>query len=72
MIFSRVIAIAGFVAAMLAAAGVEMVSRRPGSKFRRWLRSSASSCGYRAGRMPIGRIAVYGFWWWLGWHFLAR
>jgi len=27
---------------------------------------------YQAGRMPVGRIAVYGFWWWLGWHFFAR
>jgi hypothetical protein len=27
---------------------------------------------YQVGRLPIGRVAVLGFWWWLGWHFLAR
>lgn len=27
---------------------------------------------YEVGRVPIGRVAVLGFWWWLGWHFLAR
>lgn len=28
--------------------------------------------GYQVGRVPVGRIAVLGFWWWLGWHFFAR
>jgi hypothetical protein len=27
---------------------------------------------YRVGRIPVGRIAVIGFWWWVGWHFIAR
>ena len=27
---------------------------------------------HQVGRVPVGRIAVLGFWWWLGWHFLAR
>jgi hypothetical protein len=27
---------------------------------------------YRVGRVPVGRIAVLGFWWWIGWHFFAR
>ena len=27
---------------------------------------------YRVGRVPVGRIAVLGFWWWVGWHFFAR
>jgi hypothetical protein len=27
---------------------------------------------YQVGRVPVGRIAVLGFWWWLGWHFFAR
>jgi hypothetical protein len=27
---------------------------------------------YRSGRLPMGRIAVYGFWLWLGWHLFAR
>jgi hypothetical protein len=24
------------------------------------------------GKVPVGRIAVLGFWWWAGFHFLAR
>jgi hypothetical protein len=27
---------------------------------------------YQVGRVPVGRIAVLGFWWWVGWHFFAR
>ena len=27
---------------------------------------------YQVGKGPVGRIAVLGFWWWVGWHFLAR
>jgi hypothetical protein len=27
---------------------------------------------YRVGRVPLGRIAVLGSWWWVGWHFFAR
>ena len=27
---------------------------------------------FQVGRVPVGRIAVLGFWWWAGWHFLAR
>ena len=28
--------------------------------------------GYQVGKVPVGRIAVLGFWWWVGWHFFAR
>ena len=24
------------------------------------------------GKVPVGRIALLGFWWWMGWHFFAR
>ena len=27
---------------------------------------------YEVGRLPVGRIGVFGLWWWMGWHFLAR
>ncbi len=33
---------------------------------------SAFVMDYRVGRVPVGRIAVLGFWWWAGWHFFAR
>lgn len=72
MSVTRVLAISGFVLAALVAAGIEVIARREHSK----LPTLADICGfvmqYRAGPMPVGRIAVYGFWWWLGWHLFAR
>ncbi|MET7393945.1 DUF6186 family protein [Dactylosporangium sp. NPDC005572] len=51
---------------------VEVVARREGSK----VPTLGEVCGvvmrYRVGPLPVGRIAMFGFWWWLGWHFLAR
>lgn len=51
---------------------VEVASRREGSR----VPSLGDVCGvvmrYRVGPLPVGRIAMFGFWWWLGWHFLAR
>ena len=72
MSVTRVVALAGFLVSVLLAAGVEFMSRRADSR----IPSLAAICGfvmrYRAGRMPVGRIAVYGFWWWIGWHLFAR
>jgi hypothetical protein len=69
---TRALAIAGFLAVLVAALAVESAARRPGSK----IPTLAALCGfvmrYRVGRLPVGRIAMLGFWWWLGWHFLAR
>ncbi|WP_238014697.1 DUF6186 family protein [Dactylosporangium sp. AC04546] len=51
---------------------VEVMARREGSK----VPTLGEVCGvvmrYRVGPLPVGRIAMFGFWWWLGWHFLAR
>ncbi|WP_433216465.1 DUF6186 family protein [Dactylosporangium sp. CS-047395] len=53
-------------------AAVEIASRREGSR----VPSLGDVCGvvmrYRVGPLPVGRIAMFGFWWWLGWHLLAR
>jgi hypothetical protein len=72
MSVTRALAILGFVSVFIVALGMEWVARRPGSK----VPSLAALCGfvmrYRVGRLPVGRIALFGFWWWLGWHFLAR
>lgn len=69
---TRVIAFVVFGLAMTLASGVEWMARREGSR----IPTIGAICGfimrYRAGRMPVGRIAIYGFWWWLGWHFFAR
>jgi len=72
MTLIRFTAIAAFVIAAALAVAVEVAARREHSR----IPTLASICGfvmqYRAGRMPVGRIAIYGFWWWLGWHFFAR
>ena len=26
----------------------------------------------RVGPVPVGRLGMYGFWWWVGWHLFAR
>lgn len=72
MISSRLIAILAFTVGLVMLAAVEVIARRPESR----VPSLAQMCGfvmrYRVGIMPVGRIAVFGFWWWLGWHFFAR
>jgi hypothetical protein len=72
MSVTRIVAIGVFAIVTVLGSTVEIIARRPGSK----VPSLADICGfvmrYRAGGMPVGRIAVYGFWWWLGWHFFAR
>ncbi|MEV4140015.1 DUF6186 family protein [Dactylosporangium sp. NPDC049742] len=70
------VAQAGIAAAFVVSLGlfavVEIAARREGSK----VPTLGEVCGvvmrYRVGPLPVGRIAMFGFWWWLGWHFLAR
>ncbi|MEH0935108.1 DUF6186 family protein [Micromonospora psammae] len=68
----RVLAITGFSVALLLFAAVEWASRREGSR----VPSLGDVCGYlmryEIGPVPIGRIGLFSFWWWVGWHFLAR
>jgi hypothetical protein len=68
----RASAMAAFLSVFVVALGLEWAARRPGSR----IPTLAALCGflmrYRVGQVPIGRLAVFGFWWWLGWHFLAR
>jgi hypothetical protein len=72
MSMTRIVAVGVFAIVTILGSTVEIIARRPGSK----VPTLADICGfvmrYQAGRMPVGRIAVYGFWWWLGWHFFAR
>ncbi|MER7165732.1 DUF6186 family protein [Micromonospora sp. NPDC000207] len=68
----RTIAIGGFLLSLVLFAVVEWASRREGSR----IPSLGEVCGhlmrYEVGPVPVGRIALLGFWWWVGWHFLAR
>lgn len=72
MTITWVLTVAAFAAAFALAGAVEVAARREGSR----VPTLGDVCGfvmsYRVGRLPIGRIAVFGFWWWVGWHFFAR
>jgi hypothetical protein len=69
---TRLVTIVAFVLVFAVGLAVEWAARRPGSR----IPAIGELCGfvmhYRIGRLPVGRIAMFGFWWWLGWHFLAR
>jgi uncharacterized protein DUF6186 len=69
---TRLVAIGAFLTVGLVFAAMELLARREGAK----LPTLGDLCGYvmryRAGGLPVGRIAAYGFWWWLGWHLFAR
>ncbi|MBN1173519.1 MAG: hypothetical protein JXA67_15210 [Micromonosporaceae bacterium] len=72
MMSLRVLVIALFLAAIALLGVVETVARRERSA----VPTLGEMCGfvmsYRLGWLPVGRIGVFGFWWWLGWHFFAR
>ena len=69
---TRDLAIAGFVCVALAIGTVEIMARREGSRIPTVGDLAGFVMRYRVGRLPVGRIAVNGFWWWVGWHFFAR
>jgi hypothetical protein len=68
----RTIAITGFLLSLVLFALVEWAARREGSR----IPTLGEVCGYlmryEVGPVPVGRIGLLGFWWWVGWHFLAR
>ena len=72
MSVTRMFAIIAFTLAFAVIGVMEVAARRPGSK----IPTLGALCGfvmrYQVGRLPVGRIAVLGFWWWLGWHVFAR
>ena len=69
---SRVIVIGLFLLACLALAVVGWMSRRDGSKIPTLGELSGVVMQYEVAKVPVGRVAVLGFWWWVGWHFFAR
>lgn len=68
----RVLAIGGFLAALALFAVVEWAARREGSRVPSLGVVCAYVMRYEVGPVPVGRIGLFGFWWWLGWHFFAR
>lgn len=68
----RSLAIAGFTMALLLFVAVEWAARREDSRIPTLGDVCAYVMRYEVGAVPVGRIALIGFWWWLGWHFFAR
>lgn len=69
---TRFLAIAGFVLAGAIAIGLGYVASRPGSRVPRLGDIAAFVMRYDVGGLPVGRLALLGFWFWCGWHFFAR
>jgi hypothetical protein len=67
---TRLLSITAFLVGFALVGVVEVASRRSR------VPSLGDVCGvvmrYRVGPLPVGRIAMLGFWWWLGWHLFAR
>jgi hypothetical protein len=72
MSVTRVLAMAAFGAVIVMVVGVELAARRPESKIPTLAEMGGFVMRYRVGTLPVGRVAVLGFWWWVGWHFFAR
>jgi len=68
----RLASIAVFAGVLALVVTLEAAARRPGSRVPTLGAVCGSVMRSRVGRLPVGRIAVLGFWWWVGWHFLAR
>jgi hypothetical protein len=69
---TRLAVITGFLAAAVAVVVIEGLARRPESKIPRFGEVAAVVMRYELSGVPIGRLALLGFWFWCGWHFLAR
>ncbi len=63
----RAAIVAGFAAMVVVAVALDLFARRAGSPVRPLAATLAAALRTRG-----GRIAVFGVWLWLGWHFLAR
>jgi hypothetical protein len=63
---SRFIVITLFTLAGLGFVVVGLLSRREDSQLPTLGKVSGFVMEYRVGRVPVGRIAILGFWWWVG------
>jgi hypothetical protein len=69
---SRYLVIALFSSSALGFVALALLARRPNSRIPSFGVLSSFVMCYEVGRFPVGRVAVLGFWWWLGWHLFAR
>lgn len=72
MSVTRVVTLIAYGLALMLIAAVEVLGRREGSR----VPTLGQLCGfvmrYRLGPIPLGRVALLGFWWWVGFHLFAR
>ena len=68
----RYLALGGFLVALALFAAVERAARREGSRIPTLGEVCAYVMRYEVGSVPVGRIGLFGFWWWVGWHLFAR
>ena len=64
---SHNLTVAGFATILLALVVVDALARRPGSRI-----PTLSDLLAFVMRAWPGRVGVLFFWWWFGWHFIAR
>jgi hypothetical protein len=69
---TRLLVICGFVLVAGLVGLLEWLGRREGSPVPTLGEVAGFVMRYEVGRLPVGRIAILGFWWWVGWHFFAR
>lgn len=69
---TRLLAIGGFLVALGLFALLEWAARRKDSPIPTLGEACAYVMQYEVGPVPVGRIGLFGFWWWVGWHFFAR
>lgn len=69
---SRIIVIGLFILAGAMFGVVAWFAHREDSKIPSLGEVAGFVMQYEVGRVPVGRVAVLGFWWWAGWHFFAR
>lgn len=69
---TRIATLVAYGLALVLIVTLEVTGRREGSR----VPTLAKLCGfvmrYRVGPVPLGRVALLGFWWWVGFHFFAR
>ncbi|MBG0566040.1 DUF6186 family protein [Actinoplanes aureus] len=63
----RAAIIAGFAAILALVIATDRFARRTGSGVRPLPATLTAAL-----RSPVVRVLIFGFWLWLGWHFLAR
>ncbi len=69
---SRLATIGAYLTAAASAGVLAWLARRPRAAVPGFMTVCTALLHYRVGRAPVGRMAVLGLWWWVGWHFFAR